>query len=162
MKALVVLNRWLMIASGVGLTVIILLTVIDVLSANLRGRPITGVYDVVGTALVYVVFLGIPEVFRTQQNITVDVIDHFISRQAVLALGKIAQVATLAFLLVLEYAMIQPARDAIRFDDHKPDSGIPFWVLWLPILFGICMATVVTILALRKRDVGPNAVDAAP
>jgi TRAP-type C4-dicarboxylate transport system permease small subunit len=157
MKFLAKLNFALLLLSGAALAVIILVTVIDVLSANLRGRPITGVYEVVETALVYLVFLGIPETFRTEQNITVDIIDHFIRPAAVAVLRCVGAIVSVGYLMLLEWSMIRPALDALRFGDYKSDSGIPFWSIWTPILIGTAVAIVasgfimVKVLGERRR-----------
>jgi TRAP-type C4-dicarboxylate transport system permease small subunit len=156
------LNKYLSIISCIALAVIILLTVIDVLSANLRGRPITGVYEVVETALVYLVFLGMPETFRSEQNITVDVADHFMTPGKVAILRCFGAVISLCYMALLEWSMIRPALDSIRFGDFKSESGIPYWFIWAPILAGTAMAIVASaivmtrVLAARGRTEQPK------
>jgi TRAP-type C4-dicarboxylate transport system permease small subunit len=150
MKFLAALNRVLLLVSGLALAVIILLTVVDVLSANLRGRPITGVYEVVETGLVYLVFLGIPETFRTEQNITVDISDHFLSPATAALLRSFGAVISLAFLALMEWSMIRPALDALRFGDFKADSGIPFWFIWAPIMFGTLIAIFASAIVMMR------------
>ncbi len=150
MKILARLNYWLTLIAGGALAVIIVLTVVDVASANFRGRPITGVYDVVEAALVFLVFLGIPETFRTDQNIAVDVADHFVSPAVVSYLRTFGAIAAVGYLAILEWSMLSPALDAWRFGDFKADSGIPFWLIWVPILFGTAVSMVASALVAWK------------
>lgn len=144
------LNSVLLVVSGVALAVIILATVADVASANLRGRPITGVYEVVEVALVYLVFLGIPDTFHNEQNITVDVADHFLRAASIAVLRCVGAIVSLGYLALLEASMIRPALDALRFGDFKADSGIPYWVIWLPILAGTAVAIIASLLVMIK------------
>ncbi|HVG50181.1 MAG TPA: TRAP transporter small permease [Xanthobacteraceae bacterium] len=150
MAFLAKLNRYLHVISGISLAFIILVTVADVLSANLRGRPMTGVYEAVEAAMVYMVFLGIPETFRNEQNITVDICDHFLSQTAVAVLRCFGAVVSVAYLGLLEWSMIRPALDAWKFGDYKADSGIPFWIIWIPILLGTAMAIVASVVVMRR------------
>ncbi|MSQ73410.1 MAG: TRAP transporter small permease [Betaproteobacteria bacterium] len=144
------LTRWLSGIAAVALALITVLTVVDIVVGNVFGRPITGVYEVVGTALVFVVFLGIPETFRAEQNITVDVLDHFVPPGVTAALRMVGAALSLALLALMQWAMIAPAADAIRFGDIKSDSGIPVWVQLVPALLGTAIAIVCAGLALAR------------
>jgi TRAP-type C4-dicarboxylate transport system permease small subunit len=150
MRFLTRLNFIFRILAGVALAVIILVTVVDVISSNLRGRPITGVYDVVEAALVYLVFLGLPETFFREQNITVDVADHFLPPWMIAILRCFGAVISVVYLALLEWSMFRPALDAVRFGDFKSESGIPFWFIWLPILIGTAIAIFASVLVMVR------------
>jgi TRAP-type transport system small permease protein len=154
MQLLARINRVLFVIAALALALIIIVTCIDVASSDLRGRPITGVYDLVETALVYLVFLGMPETFRREQNITVDVADHFLNPIVIAALRCFGAVISVAYLALLEWSMIAPTLDAIRFGDFKSESGIPFWALWLPILLGTGMAIVASVVVMTRVLLG--------
>lgn len=155
MSLLARINFWLTIVAALALAVIVLITTVDVLSANFRGRPLTGIYELVEAALIYIVFLGIPETFRAERNITVDVIDHFVSTQSIAYLRGIAAVVEVAFLGLMGWSMLGPALDALRFGDMKSDTGLPLWVMWAPALLGTLLAIIaaasVMIRVLRAR-----------
>jgi len=155
MTLLAKLNRLLLAVSATALIIIIVVTLADVLSAWLRGRPITGVYEVVETALVYLVFLGIPETFRNDQNITVNVADHFLAPPAIALLRSFGAIIAVCYMALLEWSMISPALDALKFGDFKSESGIPFWFIWAPILLGTAFAIIgsafVMMRAVRSR-----------
>jgi TRAP-type C4-dicarboxylate transport system permease small subunit len=136
------LTGFLSTVSGVALALIVLLTVADVVMANLLQRPIIGAIEVVETALAFVFFLGIGEIFRGEHNIMVDVSDHFTGPRTRNRLRLFGAVLTVVFLVLMGWAMLAPAGDAWRFGDRKADSGIPLAVLWVPALFGTLIAIV--------------------
>ena len=90
-------------------------TIADILMHNFLRQPIRGTFDLVELFLVLAVFLGIPEVFRSEGNITVDVIDHFVTASTKRVLHAAALILTFGFLLLLGYAMISPAMDTVMF-----------------------------------------------
>ena len=108
-------------------------TIADILMHNFLRQPIRGTFDLVELFLVLAVFLGIPEVFRSEGNITVDVIDHFVTASTKRVLHAAALILTFGFLLLLGYAMISPAMDTVTFPEHKQETGIPTWFFWIPI-----------------------------
>ena len=145
------LTSALLSVSGVCLFAIIAVTMCDVLSNNLLQRPIRGTFEVVELLLVTVIFTGLPEIFRLQLNIVVDVVDHFVSpaiRSNFIFLGSLV---TLAFLCVLAYAMIAPALDTIRYPERRQDSGLPTYVFWIPVLVGHALCIVVTFADFYRR-----------
>jgi TRAP-type C4-dicarboxylate transport system permease small subunit len=138
------LTGWLSAVAAFGIFAMMLITIADVLTHNLFHRPIRGTFELVELLLVIVVFLGIPEVFRSEGNITVDVIDHFVGSSTRLLLCGVALTVTLGFLLLLGFAMIAPAMDTISFPEHKQETGLPTSLFWFPILFGTAIATIAT------------------
>jgi TRAP-type C4-dicarboxylate transport system permease small subunit len=142
MKALTTCTRWMSYASAAALSVIVLATVADIGMAQFGSRPIIGVYELVGTALAFLVFLGIPETFRADENITVNVIDHLVPPRAVRLLQALGAVCSVLLLALMLWSMAAPAADAVKFNDVKPDSGIPVWVAWAAVLAGTAMALI--------------------
>jgi TRAP-type C4-dicarboxylate transport system permease small subunit len=149
------LTRWLAAAAALALVIMVLAITIDVVRANLLHRPIKGVFDLVSALLVCVVFLGIPQTFLSQGNVTVDLIDHVLGRRGVLALRAIAGALTIVFLGLLFRHMFAPALDAWQFDDRKPDLGLPIWAIWAPVLLGIGLA-LVAVIVLTVRALRAN------
>ena len=124
-----------------------LITIADITMHNLLRRPIPGTFDLVELLLVVVVFFGLAEVFLSESNITVDVIDHFINSRARRSLSAVALVITFGFLVLLAYAMMGAAVDTVSFPEHKQETGFPTWLYWIPILFGTAMALLATVVA---------------
>ncbi len=141
----------LLAVSGICLFAIIAVTMCDVLSNNLLRRPIRGTFEVVELLLVTVIFTGLPEIFRQQLNIVVDVVDHFVSPAMRSSLIMLGSLVTLLFLCVLAYAMIGPALDTIRYPEHRQDSGVPTYAFWIPIVVGHALCIAVTAADLFRR-----------
>lgn len=131
------------------IVIMMAVTVIDVLSANLFNRPITGVYDLVQAALVITVFLGFPVTFLADRHITVDLIDLAVSPTLSRLLRRFAALVTAITLGFLAWYMVSPATDAFRYGERMQELGIPHWVLWIPMIVGIVLSALVQIRGVR-------------
>jgi TRAP-type C4-dicarboxylate transport system permease small subunit len=139
-------NRGIADLSAIALVVMMLVTVIDITMKNVLGRPIASTFDLVESSLAVMVFLGLPLVFRSNGNVIVDVIDLVASVRAVGVLKIVGALATVGFLLLMGYAMIEPAIDTLRYPESKPESGIPMFALWVPILIGTAFSIIGAVL----------------
>lgn len=137
--------RYQMLIAGIALVVIVFVSVYDVLLTAITGVPLRGVYDVVQAAQVVVIFLVLPEVFRTSGNITVDLIDIIGSKKILNGIKKLASFASAAFLLTVMISAYPVARDALLFNEHMVDSGIPHVLLWIPLIYGLALSTIASI-----------------
>lgn len=145
------LTRWLAALAALALLVMVLAITVDVVRANVFHRPIKGVFDLVSTLLVLVVFLGIPQTFLTQGNVTVDLIDRFLGRRGVAVFRAIAGLLTVVFLGLLFWHMFLPALDTYQFDDRKPDLDLPIWMIWVPVLLGTGLALLAVIVVIARE-----------
>ncbi|WP_372656499.1 TRAP transporter small permease [Hydrogenophaga sp.] len=136
-------SRLLTGVAGIALLVMTLWTVVDVLTRYLLSKPLQGSIDLVESTLVLVVFLALPECFRREEQVVVDVVDHLIPAPAVEYLKLFAAVATLLFLVVLGYTGMQPLLDAWQFGDRKPDLPVPIFALLGVIQVAIAVSVVV-------------------
>ena len=134
------LNRRIADVAAIALAVMMMVTILDIVLKNAFGRPIASAFEWVEISLAVMVFLGLPRVFRTEGNVVVDVIDHFVGARAVRGLKLVGALATIGFLLLVGYAMIEPALDTVRFPEAKPESGMPLWAIWIPILAGLVLS----------------------
>jgi len=127
--------------------------VVDVATRYVIASPLRGSIDLVESMLVLVVFLALPECFRRQEQVTVDVVDHVAGSRGVEGLKLFAGLATLAFLALLAYTGVQPLLDALRFGDRKPDLPIPIFALLgaIEIALFISLAVVLVDCASRVR-----------
>jgi TRAP-type C4-dicarboxylate transport system permease small subunit len=141
----------LSVAAAVAAAVMMLATAADVLMANVFNRPIVGTFDVVETMLPCVVFLGIPQTFLSEGNITVDIVDHVVGARGVIALRLLGGVAAMAFLAVTLWQMLGAAHDAYVFGDRKPDLPIPLFAIWIPVLIGTAFALVAAAISVWRR-----------
>ncbi|WP_397474890.1 TRAP transporter small permease [Pusillimonas sp.] len=142
------LLRGLTLLAGVALALMVCITMADVLLRNLFNIPVLGTYDIVETLMVFVVFLGIGEAFLDDTHITVDIIDHFISRNAVLLLKMFGLLLSVVFLGMLMWHMPTPAMEAYLYQDRKPDLPIMLYWLWIPCLVGMLAAMLAAVFKL--------------
>lgn len=138
-------SRLLSWCGALALLVMTLWTVTDVATRYALATPIRGSIDLVEATLVLVVFLALPECFRHDEQVTVDVVDHFAGARAAAVLKLIGAFATMLFLVLLLYTGIQPFLDALRFGDRKPDLPIP--ISFLLGTIEIAMALSIMVLA---------------
>jgi TRAP-type C4-dicarboxylate transport system permease small subunit len=133
--------------SGVGvlaLLIMVLWTVLDVVTRYALAKPLSGSIDLVEVALVLVVFLALPECFRREEQVTVDVVDHLAGERTVSVFRLLGLLCTAAFLGLLGYAGIQPLLDAWQYGDRKPDLPIPIFLLQgaIEIAVAVCLVAV--------------------
>ena len=145
------INRRVADLSAIALAVMMMVTIVDIVMKNLVGRPIASTFELVECSLAIMVFFGLPMVFRNNGNVIVDVIDHFAGKRPVNLLKLIGAVVTVGFLLLIGYAMIDPALDTLRYPEAKPESGIPLYVLWIPILLGTLLSILGAVHVVRKH-----------
>ena len=143
--------RGMLAIAILALVVMTLWTVVDVATRYLIASPLRGTIDLVESMLVLVVFLALPECFRRQEQVTVDVIDHVSSSRGVEWLKLAASLTTLVFLALLAYTGIQPFLDALRFADRKPDLPIPIFALLGAIEIALFVSIVVVVLDFATR-----------
>ena len=137
--------------SAAALLVMMLVLVADVLMSNLFRSPIIGTFDLVETTLVLVVFLGFPATFLAGSHIAVDVIDFAVSGRTVSRLKQLSSLISLVFLVFLAFQMIEPALDALKFGERKPELGLPLFAIWVPMIFGIAASAVMAMAVIVKR-----------
>lgn len=151
-------SRWLdRLADGLALVgvaalaVMMLVTVADVVMRHVFDAPIKGVFALVESVLVLVIFCGVPGAFLRERQIAVDVVDGILSPRG-LALVKLgAALLSLVFLVILAWNMVSPALDSWRFGDRKADFPTPIYLLWLVMIIGIALSVVMlSVVALRQ------------
>lgn len=154
MPILMRFSHGLILVSAAALVVIVAVTLADVVMGAVTGRPLGGIYEIVETALAFCVFLSIPEVFRTESHIRVDLIEQAVPRAVMRPIDVAARALTVVFAMLLVGAMLAPARDSWRFGDVKYESGIPVWFIWSPILFGAAVAAICALAVFRRPQAG--------
>jgi TRAP-type C4-dicarboxylate transport system permease small subunit len=144
-------TRWLQGLGVAALFVMMMATVADVVLRGALRSPITGVYDLVESTLVLVVFLGIPQGFLRDEQISVDILDKVVPPRLLLWIKALAALATLTLLVLLAWNMVMPALEAYQFGDRKPDLPVPIFWLWIAMFAGILSSiAVMALVALRE------------
>lgn len=140
--------RWLSLAAGAALIVMMLVTVADVFMRYIFNAPVRGSYELVEICLLISVFFALPQVISTGQEIVIDLIDGLMPPGAVSLLKTAAALATAAVLLFLVWSMLQPATEAYSYGDVKLELGFPVWILWSLALFGLANSLIASLFAL--------------
>lgn len=140
------LFKYHMIIAGIALAVIVFVSIGDVLMTVVTNVPIRGVYDIVRAAQLVMIFFTLPEVFRAGGNITVNLIDMMVGRRLVGRLRIWAAFLSAAFIFVVLVSASPVALDAFRFNEYMVDSGIPFWLIWIPLVYGLVMSLAAAIV----------------
>lgn len=152
-RILPAISRLLQAAGGLALVLMAGWTVTDIVSRLLFKQPLPGSIDLVEATLVLVVFFGLAEGMRRGEQITVDILDHVVPPRALLAMKLFGDLATIAFLALLAWAVWPPLMDAYQFGDRKPDLPIPIYPLLLAIEAGLLVSVGVTIPAAVRHAV---------
>jgi TRAP-type C4-dicarboxylate transport system permease small subunit len=137
--------------------IIVISTVADVVLRYGFGHPIHGAYDIVECLLVVFVFNGMSLVFLDRGHIVIDLVDHLVgwkARRGLLAFGDLASIAALLLML---WAMFDPASQAFDYGDRKLELGVKVWVVWAFAIGGtvgsvICAIAVAWIGQRRVRE----------
>ena len=142
MQPLKRLTQFLSDLAAIAIAAITLLTIADILMKNVFKKPNRGTFELVELLLVFVVFFGFAEVFRSDGNICVDVADQILSTKRTAVLKLFGALASLILLLLMGWAMIGPAMDTVTYPQKTQETGIPLYVYWAPILAGTALAVV--------------------
>jgi TRAP-type C4-dicarboxylate transport system permease small subunit len=140
-----VVQLWL---AAVALIVMVSVTVADVFLRYAFNRPVRGSYDLVEAMMVLFVFHGMSTAFLHRKNITIDLIDSFVPPRFVAFLVRLADVLSIAAVILFTYAMIVPAMQSYAYGEVKLDLQYPIYWLWIVALAGMAGAILCAIGAL--------------
>lgn len=135
--------RLLTAAGTFALAVMLFGSIVDVVLRLFFKHPLSGTIDLVEVTVALVAFLALPECFRHDEQIKVDVLDTTVGPRGVAILRLFGETATLAFLVLLVVALVTPLADAYRFGDRKPDLPVPVFMLLLAIEISLVVSAVV-------------------
>ena len=144
------LARLLAGAAAVFLCAMMMVTVADVVLRSLFGYPIFGTFDLVELFLVTLIFLGLPETFRREEHVVVDLVDHLAPARVLALLRVLAVLLAVVLLALMLWHGVGPARDTYVFGDRTLDLGLSRTLHWLPILLGSAVATLVLLVMLAR------------
>ena len=146
----------LRLASG-ALIVLMMVTVLDVFLRYVFNRPIRGSYDIVECMLLIFVFNGMAAAFFGRRNITIDLIDSFVTARVVTVLIRLADILSVVVLVLIFWAMINPAVQIYQYGDVKLDSGISIYWMWIAAFLGLAGTILAAVVVLFARPAKPDA-----
>jgi TRAP-type C4-dicarboxylate transport system permease small subunit len=136
------------LAAAAFLAFMMVFTTVAVVMRQTFDMPILGVVDIMELALVGLIFIALPGVFLRDDNVTVDVIDQFVSRKVRVALRFFGLLITFGFLVTVLIQMIPEMLDKWEFGEVTMTLGIPRYLHWIPIMFGFLASSVATLFVM--------------
>ena len=138
--------------AAVFLLAMVLVNVVDVGLRGLFNIPVFGSFDMVELCMAFVAFLVIPETFLRNEHITIDLIDSVLPPPAVRALKLFGLAATVVFVVLLSYYMLEPALDYARYREITIELQIP--VIWKAApVFAAFVISIFAVLVMFVREV---------
>src|SRR5262252_9246969 len=110
------IQLWL---AALALMILMMVTVADVFLRYLFNSPVRGSYDMVESMLLVFVFNAMAAGFFLRRNIVIDLIDSAVGARATAVLIRIADVLSVVCLVLIFWAMLQPAYQAYDYGDRK-------------------------------------------
>lgn len=151
MSPLKKLTQWLSDLAAVAIAAMMMFTIADIVMKNMFNQPIKGTFELVELMLVLVVFLGFAEVFRSDANISVDVVDYGVSEKVRRLLKIFGATASLVFLLLMFWAMVAPAWDTVKYPQWTQELGLPIYAYWAVIIVGTILTIIAAAVALVSQ-----------
>jgi TRAP-type C4-dicarboxylate transport system permease small subunit len=161
-RAVEAVARLLTRIAAVFLLAMVLVNVVDVGLRGLFNIPVFGSFDLIELCMAFVAFLVIPETFLRNEHITIELIDSVLPPGAVRALKLFGLAATVVFVVVLSYFMVEPAVDFWRFNETTIELQIPAVWKAAPVLAGFVIAIFAVIVMFVRELRAPGSVAASP
>ena len=139
------------VAAALFLAAMVGLTVADVVLRSFFATPIRGMLELIELGLVCTIFIALPAVFLRREHLVVDVIDHFARPPVVRFLDRLGALVTLGVLAVMAWQMWPLARTMVEFGDVTSDLSIPRMFYWIPVLLGVGVSALATLILLLRR-----------
>jgi TRAP-type C4-dicarboxylate transport system permease small subunit len=113
------------IASAATLTMMMMVTVADVVLRYLFAAPIRGAFELTELGLLVLIFAGLPLVSRADEHVTMDFIDRALPPRAQLFFIRAVHAVTATVLLVLAWLMWLKAGKIGDYGDTSESLKIP-------------------------------------
>jgi TRAP-type C4-dicarboxylate transport system permease small subunit len=137
--------------AGVALVALMLVTVADVFLRYVFNSPIRGSYDIVEAMLLIFVFNGMAAAFFGRRHIVIDVIDSFVGRRVTAMLIRLSDALSVVVLILIFWAMINPAVQIYQYGDVKLELRLPIYLLWIAALIGLAGTILAAIVVLFAK-----------
>jgi TRAP-type C4-dicarboxylate transport system permease small subunit len=120
------ISRFLYVISGVGLVVMMLLTVLDV-ALRMVGRPITGAYELVGYLGVVVVGFALPLTTWTRGHVFMEFVIEKIGEQNRQIANVFTRIIGIALFAVAVYSLADIGIDLYNTGEGSPTLQLPVY-----------------------------------
>ncbi len=133
-KILRFVSRLLNIIAGIAVTVMMLLTVTDVL-LRAGGHPIIGTYEIVSLLLALVIGFGIPQVSLDRGHVYMDFLLEKLSKRGRKVMNTITRLFCIIFFLPLGYNLFNVGARFHASGEVSATVKIPFY----PVAYGVAV-----------------------
>jgi TRAP-type C4-dicarboxylate transport system permease small subunit len=133
-KTLQFLSKLLNIVAGIAVTVMMLLTVADVL-LRAGGHPIIGTYEIVALLLALVIGFGIPQVSLDRGHVYMDFFLDRLSKRGKKVMNTITRLFCISFFLPLGYNLFNVGARFHASGEVSATIKIPFY----PVAYGVAV-----------------------
>jgi TRAP-type C4-dicarboxylate transport system permease small subunit len=124
-------SKWLAVIAGTALTLMMFLTVSDVVGRAF-GHPIMGSYEVVGFMLALVIGFAIPQVSLHKQHIYMDFVDKLSQRNRAL-MNIFTRILCIILFILIGYSLFGVGNEYRISGETSPTIKMPFY----PIAYGV-------------------------
>jgi TRAP-type C4-dicarboxylate transport system permease small subunit len=125
-------SKWLSVIAGTALTLMMLLTVADVIM-RAWGHPIMGTYELVGLSLAMVIGFGIPKVSLKRQHIYMDFLVDRLSRRNKAIMNTFTRILCIILFVLIGYSLFSIGNEFRMSGEVSPTIKLPFY----PMAYGV-------------------------
>ena len=137
------MSKWANVFGGIILTLMMLITVTDVILRSL-GKPIVGAYELVGLSGALVLGFSIPFTSWVRGHIYVDILVQRLPQKGKLGFHITTRGLAIALFLMTGWNLIKMGTDLLRSGEVSPTLQVPFY----PVVYAIGVCCFIQCLVL--------------
>jgi len=137
------LSKWANVFGGTILTLMMLITVTDVILRSF-GKPIVGAYELVGFSGALVLGFSIPFTSWLRGHIYVDILVQRLPQKSKRGFHVTTRVLGIALFLMTGWNLIKMGADLLKSGEVSPTLQVPFY----PVVYGIGVCCFIQCLVL--------------
>lgn len=145
---------YLAIAGTMAFLLAVLLTVVDIVLRTVSGTTVHGLTDIVTLCTMFGALLAIPYGFAANEHVAIDVFTDRMPAPAQRALAVFAALLALAFLGGAAWFGYAQMMREWGYGDRSQSIGIPMVFYWLPLVGGLALAALVSLIQLLRGAFG--------
>jgi TRAP-type C4-dicarboxylate transport system permease small subunit len=125
-------SKVLAVIAGIALTLMMFLTVADVIMRALF-TPFTGTYEVVGLMLAVVIGFAIPKVSLRKQHVNMDILVDKLSKRNKAIMNTFTRILCIALFILIGYSLFAIGNEFRMAGEVSPTIRLPFY----PMAYGV-------------------------
>ena len=137
------LSKWANVMGGIILTLMMLITVTDVVLRSF-GKPIVGIFELVAFSGALVLGFSVPFTSWVRGHIYVDFLIQRLPQKAKMAFQVATRCAGMGLFLMIGWNLIKMGTDLYKSGEVSPTLQVPFY----PVVYGIGICCFIQCLVL--------------